>query len=199
MKSDDFSWNKSADTTNILNECERYGTFAGLDNKDSNTLRLLSEEMFGMARSILHGHDADYEGVFSIESNAKDFTLKLTVKAFISETSRENFMSASKDGTNTKEKSVLGKLRGMFERMIFSYKGDDLSLGYVYGGDDIYTATTWSLLLRDPYEYSGEASPGKDAEEWDGMEKNILINIADDVIVGVTVNGAEMTVRKNFA
>ena len=196
MRSDIFNWNKDTDIEVILGETERMGIFTGLSAKEAATLRLLAEEMFGMAKGILMANESfpEWGGSFFAENRDKDFSLSLNVKAHIAAKAREDFLGVAKDGENASEKSLLGKLRGAFERVIYSLEGTSSSMilgdSYVYGID---TSIMWSL---SDYVALPE---GSDEGEWDGMEKSILIGTSDDVTVGVSSHSAHLTVHKNFA
>ena len=52
-------------------------------------------------------------------------------------------------------------------------------------------SSAWSLN-----SYKEQASG--QSEEWDELEKSIIANLADDVIVGVTGKKVEIVVVKNF-
>ena len=195
MKSDIFSWGKDTDIAPILSETERFGIFTGLERKEADILRLLAEEMFGMTRGILSAREGwnEWSGAFLAENDGRDFTLRMTVKARITSKARDDFLSAAKDGVNANEKGIFGKLRGVFERMIFA--SDDVPSEtfplYAYGNG---IPVLWSV-----HAYSSTLDKKEKVREWDGMEKNILIGVADDVIAGVSALGAELTVRKDFS
>ena len=195
MRSDIYNWNKDADTDMILDETERIGIFVGLKAREAATLRLLAEEMFGMTKGILAASEnvPEWGASFYIENKNKDFTLYLNVKAYIASKAREEFLGVAKDGENASEKSLLGKLKGAFERVIYSLDNTSSSMilaeSYVYGID---TSIMWSLS-----DYSDANS--EQGDEWDGMEKSILIGASDNVTVGVSAHSAHLTVRKDFS
>jgi len=196
MRSDIYNWNKDADIDIILDETERIGSFVGLSAKETATLRLLAEEMFGMTKGILAAKEGmpDWAASFYLENKKKYFSLYLNVKAYIPAKAREEFLGISKDGENANEKSLLGKLRGAYERVIYSLDNASpqilMAESYVYGID---TSIMWSL---SDYMSSATSEYG---EEWDGMEKSILIGASDDVTVGVSAHSARLAVHKDFS
>ena len=52
----------------------------------------------------------------------------------------------------------------------------------------------WSLS-----SYKECAGGNKDGEEWDELEKSIIANLADDVIVGVIGKNVDIIIKKKFA
>ena len=60
----------------------------------------------------------------------------------------------------------------------------------------IYSDTwsnVWSL-----YSYRQQAGDDKGSEKWDELEKSIIANLADDVIVGVIGKNVDIIIKKNF-
>ena len=55
-------------------------------------------------------------------------------------------------------------------------------------------AYVWSLG-----QYRTTIQPQEHKETWDELEKSVIASVADDVIVGVKSNCADITIVKNFA
>ena len=47
-------------------------------------------------------------------------------------------------------------------------------------------------------DYMLNTPPEKQKEDWDGLERSILINMADDIIIGVNSGRVEMIIKKSF-
>ena len=100
---------------------------------------------------------------------------------------------------------VLGKLRDLFERMI---EPADETMPSIYmsgwapseslpapASETIIQAST----LQAQRVWSMRRCIGNGPEQdWDGLEKSVIANLADDVEIGIAGNTVEMTVLKTF-
>ncbi|MBP5429128.1 MAG: hypothetical protein J6Z04_07600 [Clostridia bacterium] len=179
---------------------ERAGGEAGLDKKSILHLRLLSEEMFGMLRGIAGGVEASYW----LETEGKNFELKMKADVKMTIEMREQFLAASSSGKNAAAKGFMGRLRVMIGSFLLSAKE---ALPYAMinsvaampmGGYAGESSSVWSMAIyrSEVEKRRGESDEASDA--WDELEKSIVANIADDVKVGVRGNCVELTVCKAF-
>lgn len=180
-----------------LDQTEKCAAYCGLTNKQTLQLRLLAEELLGMVKSILVEYDAE----FWIEVYDFDVTLHVRARADmdISDKDRELLLGVSSTGENESAKGFMGKIRQLFAGGMFGGPAELAAMGSTFYGDIEYGAymvpNEWSLQR---YREIIEAE-AKKSEQWDELEKSIVANIADDVIVGVHGNVAEVTIKKNFA
>lgn len=179
----------NVELTDAINEID---ALDNLNQKDKNCLRLLTEEMFSMTNSLLK----EVEAFFEVKRSGNDFELCLNAKANISKDKQKEFVSLSSNKENISEKTIKDKIISVFEDFIYAY--DDLPLGvstdiymvsdHMYG----YTAS-WSMLA-----YMNTVTPQEQEKAWDGMEKSIIANFADDIIIGVRHKKVQMIVKKSF-
>lgn len=194
----------SADNTALkeaLAEAEKSAAYNGLNKKQSLQLQLLTEELMGMIPELV-----DFcMGEFWIENDGGDFELHASISADdLSIADKERLISVSKSGTNAAAKGIVSKIRLVAEKMLDCYAESvamspyfdfyDLGVGGAYS--DVW-ANAWSLnCYRD--QINGCKDDGEKADEWDELEKSVIANVADDVLVGVIGNKVDIVIKKKF-
>ncbi len=148
----------------------------GIKGKDALRLKLLSEEVLRLAKSII-GY-----GImnFWLEGNSRVTKIYLTADNHMDKSKQEELISVSSTGENSVEKGFFGKLRSLFTI-------------------DAPGASTWSLK-----EYEEELRRRKEEdkysqEAWDDLERSLVANLADDIEVGVSKDSIQMVVTKDFS
>lgn len=163
----------------------------GLGFKDKGCLRLLTEEMFSMCRELLDTNALDFE----LKCDERRYTLRTATKTRVDEKAREQFLSMSSSGKNAANHGIKGMLGAVLEAFESGAEQEISSSVWAYGMNTPsgeYTCM-WSLST-----YMDFAPKEKVKSEWDGMEKSIIANFADDVSIGVRSGKLEMTVTKTF-
>ena len=171
----------------VFAEIESAAAKNALLPREASILRLLGEEMFSMIMNLAEHADCS----FCVQNNKKQFELRMSAKAYISTESKRNFMSVSSKKENVLVKGLLGKIRSAIEDQLFD-EGSHSSLAFysdVMGGYE----QVWTLN-----DYMLNTPPEKQKEDWDGLERSILINMADDIIIGVNSGRVEMIIKKSF-
>ena len=181
-----------------LEQVEKVAAYKGLSPKNTLHLRLLTEEMMGMMRSIT----GEPEGEFWIEDHNGTYELHLRVAARMNFEKREQLLSVSASGKNEAAPGLMGRIREFFD----------------WGCDEEYDGFS-TPLLPDAFEHSSSpmldwewsmrryenvvsAKLGKDEaarEAWDELEKSVVKNVADDVKVFIRGGFVEMTILKKMA
>lgn len=194
MKSDVYRLEKNmTDFQRIPSEAERVASYSNLDERQARRLRLLSEELIGMLPELL----GFGRGEFWIENKGKRFELHVSVTPdSVLDLDKDRILSVSSSGENVATKGIMNKIRVAAEMMLMTYgettteyQCDFYDMGMVT--DLHHYSSAWSLN-----SYKEQASG--QSEEWDELEKSIIANLADDVIVGVTGKKVEIVVVKNF-
>ncbi len=163
----------------------------GLRPKDKGSLRLLTEEMFSLCKELLEVDTLDFE----ITQDAERYTLRTSTKTRVNEAAREELLSMSSNGKNAANKGIKGMLGAVLEVLSFEYAPELYNPAWTYGMQTVggdYTSI-WTLS-----QYMEQAPQEKVKNEWDGMEKSIIANFADDVSIGVRGGKVEMIVTKNI-
>lgn len=183
-----------------LAQADKVAAYKGLTGKDALHLRLLTEEMMGLMRSIT----GDVTGKFWIEDENEEYQLHLQVEKWLTSETREKLLAASTTGKNSAAKGLMGRLRNFFE----------------VGADEDVVAYTNPLVLPGMYETA--AAPKMDWE-WsmvqyeealastrqenretvqearDELEKSVVAHVADDVKVSIKGRVVEMIIYKKMA
>lgn len=182
-----------------LEQVEKVAAYKGLSPKSTLHLRLLTEEMMGLMRSITGAP----EGEFWIEDEDGEFQLHLRVAARLSSEKREQLLSVSATGKNESAKGLMGRLRDFFD---WSCDGDDAAFASPLLLPDAFEHTSspaldWEWSMRR-YESVLTTQMDRDSsarEAWDELEKSVVKNIADDVRVAIRGGFVEMTILKKLA
>ena len=183
-----------------LEQADKVAAYKGLSGKNALHLRLLTEEMMGLMRSVT----GETEGLFWIEDEDSEFRLHLQVRTRLSGERRDQLLSVSSTGKNESAKGFMGHLRDFFD----------------WESDEDLAAGASSLLLADMYEHS--TSPMLDwewsmrryenmlssrleqndpavREAWDELEKSVVKNVADDVKIYIRSGIVEMVILKKLS
>ena len=173
MKSDVITIdNRGGGFEAALSEAEAAAKFRGLDNRQTLRLRILTEELLGMVRSIT----GESSCTFWIESEDRTFTLHLATKTVMDAVKRYQLISVSKENKNEAAKGFLGFLRDKFETALLSDVG----------------GSVWYDMNGTPLDEAPET------EEWDRYERSILRRLADDIRISVRGGAVDMEVVKAF-
>ena len=183
-----------------LDQVEKVAAYKGLSPKNTLHLRLLTEEMMSMMRSIT----GEPEGEFWIEDNGGEYQLHLRVAARMSIEKREQLLSVSASGKNEAARGLMGRIREFFD----------------WGCDEDYDGFTGSMLLMPEaiehsstplldwewsmrrYEDALSAQADQDTaarEAWDELEKSVVKHVADDVKVYIRGGFVELVILKKLA
>ena len=197
MRSDIYELdNLSSDYRAIPAEAEKVAEYNVLDNKKALRLRLLAEEMICMLPQLLiYG-----KGKFWIENEGSSYELHLSVTPYdMSASDRDKILSVSKSGKNAAAVGIIGKIVNAVEIMIANNAktAKDDPYGYFMLGLTEYSdSIAWSLMnYRDSFDSAAQVEK---REAWDELEKSIIANLADDVIVGVLGGKVDIVVKKKF-
>ncbi len=183
-----------------LAQAEKMAAYKGLPAKDALHLRLLTEEMMGLMRSLT----GETEGEFWIEDEENEYRLHLRVHTRMDSGKRQQLLSAASSGKNESARGLMGRLRDFFDR----------------GADEDISALTSPLILSDAYDlsvpitqdwewsmvrYEDELSTrirrddSRAKEAWDELEKSVVAKVADDVKVSIRGREVEMTIVKKLS
>lgn len=166
-------------------------TIEELGIKERGCLRLLTEEMFSMCHEILSVYPLDFE----MKQDGRLYTLSGTTEMRMSDTAREQFLSVSSSGKNAANKGIKGILGAVLELLSLDKEPEFYSNASFNGmhGLNGLVGYTWTLS-----RYIEEIEANKGEHEWDGLEKSIIANFADDVSIGVRSHRLVITITKTF-
>ncbi len=204
MKTDVCTISSDKATFNaIFAEVEKSAEYNKLPKKPALQLRLLAEELVGMLPELLEVGD----GKFWIENDGNDFELHAEIKAErLSMYDKEEIIAISKSGKNAASKGIVNKIRLIAEGMLDGY----LEATDIAAKSEYYDFYNMGACISNMYDdrwlhawslnsYKQSADGNKDDEKWDELEKSIIANLADDVIVGVIGKKVDIVIKKKFA
>ena len=191
MKSTVIKISKDNDNlNNILFETQKTGKYAELDAKQTIRIRLIAEEFIGMLKEL----SQDFEGEYWIEREGLSFSFvaQIYVNEIMDKQTKRKFIEVSSDKKNAAAKGIMGKIRDVVENMLYPENA-------MYSASFISYQLETAVLLNDQWTLNRYRDAERDNEEpWDELEKSIIANLADDVIVSVKGDSVEIAIMKNF-
>jgi hypothetical protein len=195
MKSDILLLSSNKDNLELLlKETEKQAEYRGLEKKEASRLRLLAEELHEMLPELLSFSAAK----FWIESEEKKFELHTTIEPNDALTGdlRDKLLEVSSSGKNAAAKGILSKIKLAVQFMMIDYEENSANTAsfYTYGLENAGGAfsVAWSLNT-----YKQKANADND-EKWDELERSIIANLADEVLIGLEGKTVEVIVKKAF-
>ncbi|MBQ3551548.1 MAG: hypothetical protein IJA35_00090 [Clostridia bacterium] len=184
----------------ILKETDKVAVYNELKPKSALRLRLLSEELLGM----LSGLFKNFEGLFWIETEGLRYELHVSLKADkMSSELRDDLVAVSKNKKNAAAVGITGKIRSIVDSMIL-YTDDYDQYAASYDYFDYYVEP--HLVMDRGYSYAWsleryrtQVNEKENTEAWDELEKSIIANLADDVLVGVKGKQVDIVIKKTFS
>lgn len=155
---------------------ERIGEFQGLTRKETVQLKMITEEMLSLARSVT----GEMQASFWLECAGKAFDLHMTTETVLDKEKRFLLISSASSRKNEISKTFLGRLRDAFEQAMTA----DADKTCFELPDDI-AADLPNHYIED--------------QEWDGYERSVLRGLADNVKIAIKGGLVSMTVSKKFA
>ena len=178
-----------------LDQVEKVAAYKGLSSRNTLHLRLLTEEMMGMMRSIT----GETRGLFWIEDQNNRYELHLQVTTIMNPEKREQLLATSSTGKNEAARGLMGRLRDFFEQ------GGDLPSLYLYApeaGEFAYSGPAadleWSMSAYQRQLESWMPKDNRAREMWDELEKSVVTHVADDVRVSIRGDRAELMIIKEL-
>ena len=200
MKSDVIAVSsRGSQIETALNQVEKVAVDKGLSEKSAMHLRLLTEEMMGLMRSIT----GETEGCFWIEDQDNVYELHLQTTTRMTSIKRGKLLSAATSGKNESAKGFMGHIRDFFDRGadedIAAYGSPLLMAGAFEKSSTPALDWEWSMT-----RYEDELRPNIQRQDaaalaaWDELEKSVVARVADDVKVSIKGRTAEVTIVKKI-
>ena len=162
---------KGTQMETALTQVEKVAAYKGLTGKNALHLRLLTEEMMGMMRSIT----GETEGKFWIEDEENVYQLHLQVATRMDSGKRDQLLSASSTGKNESAKGLMGRLRDFFDRGadedIASFSSPLLLPGMYAESTTPTLDWEWSMIeYENALSYRVKENDTAAREAWDELE-----------------------------
>ena len=175
----------------ILCETQKTSIYADLTAKQTLRTRLIAEELIGMLKEL----SEDFDGNFWIEQEnlSFEFFTQLELNENMDKRTKKKFIDISSDKKNASAKGIMGKIRDVVENMLYPENA-------VYSSSFIAYQLETAVLMNDSWTLSRYRDAQKERNApWDELEKSIIANLADDVIVSVKGNKVEIEIIKDFS
>lgn len=208
MVSDKFMVNSDAGRMAAARyAADNYAWHAGLDRRDTLRLNLLVEETLGMVKAMVN----DFYGQLWFSGDDSACEIHLEATANMDSGRRQELISVSSSGKNAAAKGFMGMLGDVISgalhnmgRAVDTACGESAMSGNLIvpegaGNPNLYDLTpVWTL---DQYRANVEKGRlGSDVLEQakQDLEKSIVANLADDIVVGVKGDRIELVITKRF-
>ncbi len=155
-----------------LTQTEKAAEFRGLSHKEALQLRLCTEEMLSLARSVT----GEMKASFWLESEGRRFSLHMSTETVMDREKRKNLIASATSRKNEAAGSFLGRLRDAFEAAMVVEPNADIPDEAM---DDMF-----NRAIEIP--------------EWDEYEQSILRKVADEVKISIRGRLVDVTVIKCF-
>ena len=181
-----------------LSQAEKVAAYKGMSVKDTLHLRLLTEEMMCMMRSLT----GETEGLFWIEDENDVYQLHLKVETIMDSEKRDQLLSVSSSGRNSSARGIMGRIRDFFDRGADADLASPLLMPSMYDHNSSTVILDWEWSMR---EYEAMLSNQKNdsdpriREAWDELEKSVVNHVADDIKVFIRGRLVEMVITKKMA
>ena len=182
-----------------LNQVDKVAAYKELTDRSALHLRLLTEEMMGLMRSIT----GETEGRFWIEDQDGVYELHLVVTTNMDSGKRDRLLSAASSGKNESAKGLMGRIRDFFDR---SADEDVASLSSPLILPGAYDRSStpaldweWSMVrYEEALTHCVEENQAGAVQAWDELEKSVVAHVADDVKVSIRGRTVELTILKQL-
>ena len=190
MKSNIIKITQSEDNLKqILVETQNASEVASLNNKQTLRTRLIAEEFVGMLKEL----STDFDGEFWVEREdlAFSYVAQIHVNEAMDLQTKRRFIEISSSKKNT-TKGIIGKIRDIVENLLYPENA-------IYNSSFVAYQLESAVLVNDQWTLKKyKDAERNNAEPWDELEKSIIANLADDVIVSVKGNNVEIVIMKDF-
>ena len=190
-------------TEAAMNEAESFVASLRLNSKTALRMRLLTEEIIEMVKSMA----GVFDGLFWLEAGGGECRVRIEGRADMDVDKEKDLVSASSTGRNASVKGFTAKIAN-FIRHHKEYLGNLADAGAVFDGDYLYIGamdfgldmaeTVWSLQGYRSYLEDSAHGTVQVEEDRDELEKSIVGNLADDVRIGVKGDDISITVIKKI-
>ena len=153
----------------------RAAEYRRLGKQETNQLQLIANEMISLLGCVRREMQAE----FWVENEKMDFQLHMAAKASLSKDERSQLVSIASSQKNEITNRFLGKLVDALERAAAA------DTEYVYDDPEKEFPECLNYHPDDP--------------EWDGYERSVLKQYADNIKIFIHGSKAEMIVCKNFS
>ena len=182
-----------------LIQADKVAAYKEMSQKSALHLRLLTEEMMGLVRSIT----GDVTGQFWIEDQDGVYELHLLTEKWLTSEKREKLLAASTTGKNESARGLMGRLRNFFEigadEDVAMFSNPLVLPGMYEQASTPVMDWEWSMVEYQEALDSCRTEKKETVQEArDELEKSVVAHVADDIKVGIKGRTVEMTIIKKM-
>ena len=181
----------------ILKESEKVAAYNDLTHKQALQLRLLCEEIDGMLPNIIDDFEGDIW--FEFEGGVCKVNISIEIPKFNSGKKNE-LIGIAKNKKNAAAVGISGKIRNAIENFFLdedTMEAIDASAMAPCLESGCYQNISYSYVWTLA-SYKNAVKKEEQAEDWDELEKSVIASVADDIVVGIKGNKADIVILKNF-
>ncbi len=202
--------NKEDSIKNTIEKADDVIKTLDLGKKDALHVKLAYEESIGMVNNL----SGDFAASIWTEKYKDNCALKLKIYTKMDLNKKEEFIATSTSKKNAEAVGFMAKVKDVVETGIYNYENimklNQKYNGYAinYGAMGTYinptvsensalaTGLVWSMMdyKNELRGLVGDLETEEQSEPWDELERSIIANIADDVVVGVKKNIVNMSI-----
>ena len=208
MVSDKFMVNSDAGRMAAAKfAADNYAWHAGLDKRDTLRLNLLVEETLGMVKAMVD----DFYGRLWFSGDDSTCEIHLEATANMDSGRKQELLSVSSSGRNAAAKGFMGMLGDVISGALHNighavdtaYGQSAMSGNLIaqsgVGNPNLYDLTpVWTLDQYRANVEKGRIDSDALEQAKQDLEKSIVANLADDIVVGVKGDRIELVITKRF-
>ena len=208
MVSDKFMVNSDAGRMAAAKfAADNYAWHAGLDKRDTLRLNLLVEETLGMVKAMVD----DFYGRLWFSGDDSTCEIHLEATANMDSGRKQELLSVSSSGRNAAAKGFMGMLGDVISGALHNighavdtaYGQSAMSGNLIapagVGSPNLYDLTpVWTLDQYRANVEKGRIDSDALEQAKQDLEKSIVANLADDIVVGVKGDRIELVITKRF-
>ena len=168
--------NPQTDIDKAYKIVDSYIADAGITGKNKLRIRLLSEEVLRLLKSVVGLEETE----FFIEGDSRVARICLTAANHLGKDKQQELLSMSTSGENAAQQGFFGTLLSMF-----SFND--------------YEETTWSLKEHEDEIRRRRDEDACSAEAWEDLERSLVANLADDIEVGISKGRIKLIASKDMS
>lgn len=193
MKSDILKLDGTIESNEkAFDKVEALAGYFGFDLRDILIVRLLAEEGTKAISNILQFNN----GQLWVDTDDKDFDIHIKVNTFLKENQKKEIIAMSKDKINTPQKGILGRISMIMDDIFWGAGIQANACYYGLSHDVIPSGYTYYWSMSESWN-SGKKEDKPIKDEFEGIEQSIIEKFANDIIVTVLTNNAELIIKKS--
>lgn len=177
----------------VVKEVTKYAQYAELSKDNAFQVQLLTEELLGMFRGLV----GEYTGTFWVDGDSKEAKIYLIGSTDMTTQKRKDLLAFNKKGNNAAAKGIFGKIRNAIEVGFLNYEEVEQQNIKMGVNPMMPYDTTW-VSVWSLQQYKELVKNDENKEEWDELEKSIVVKYASDISVGIKAGEVEILVTKKF-